>query len=285
MIRFGPSGNGRRFYEDGNKSSVEMPAWLKKIGLDAYEYSCTKGVNIGEATARAIGEEGARNDIFISIHAPYYINLSSTERDKRENSRGYILQTLVAARWMGARRVVVHTGAASKLDRGWALETASRELEEVIREADNMGLSDIAICPEVLGKKNQLGTLDEILAMCKMDERLIPTIDFGHVHARDLGALNSIEDFDRVLVKIENELGYERLKHLHAHFSRIEYTSGGEKKHWTLDDRQFGPDFEHLAVLLHQKRLEPVIICESAEKMAEDALTMKNIYDKIGESH
>lgn len=285
MIRFGPSGNGRRFYEDGNKSSVEMPAWLKKIGLDAYEYSCTKGVNIGEATARAIGEEGARNDIFISIHAPYYINLSSTERDKRENSRGYILQTLVAARWMGARRVVVHTGAASKLDRGWALETASRELEEVIREADNMGLSDIAICPEVLGKKNQLGTLDEILAMCKMDERLIPTIDFGHVHARDLGALNSIEDFDRVLVKIENELGYERLKNLHAHFSRIEYTSGGEKKHWTLDDRQFGPDFEHLAVLLHQKRLEPVIICESAEKMAEDALTMKNIYDKIGESH
>jgi deoxyribonuclease-4 len=206
--------------------------------------------------------------------------MASEEEEKRENSKRYIIETMEAAGWMGAQRIVVHTGSCSKVSREWALNTAKKVLSETITEADNMGFSDITICPEVLGKINQLGSLEEILEMCKIDDRLIPTIDFGHLHARDLGALNSKDDFKRVLDKIECEVGLDRLKKIHVHFSRIEFTKGGEKKHWTLDDTQFGPDFEPLAELIYKRNMEPVIISESRGCMAEDALKLKKIYQK-----
>ncbi|MCX7923276.1 MAG: TIM barrel protein [Clostridia bacterium] len=281
MIRFGPSGNSDSFYEQGYKSSVQMPKWLKEMGLSAYEYQCSKGVKIGEAMARQLGEQAALNDIFLSIHAPYYINMSSEEQEKRDNSIRYILETLYAAKWMGAKRIVIHTGSCSKVSREWALQTAIQVLKEAIRQADDQGLSDIAICPEVLGKLNQLGSLEEILEMCKIDDRLIPTIDFGHLHARSMGGLNSVDDFEKIILKIEDELGYDRLKVIHCHFSRIEFTTGGEKKHWSLADTQYGPEFEHLAEVMYKKQMEPVIICESRDNMAEDALKLKKIYEDI----
>jgi len=153
-------------------------------------------------------------------------------------------------------------------------------MKDTICEADSSGFGDIAICPEVLGKLNQLGSFEEILELCALDERLIPTIDFGHLHARCMGCFNSPEIFLQVLDRIENTLGEYRLKNLHSHFSRIEFTAGGEKKHWTQDDIQYGPEFEHLAEALYKKQVEPVIICESRGKMAEDALKLKNIYER-----
>ena len=281
MIRFGPSGNSDSFYEQGYKSSVQMPAWLCTLGLTAYEYQCSKGVNVGEATARKIGEEASKNNIFLSIHAPYYINMASREEEKRVNSKRYIIETLTCAKWMGAKRIVVHTGSYSKVDKKWALDMAIRIMKEVLGEARDSGLDDVIICPEVLGKQNQLGSLDEIIEICKIDEKLIPTVDFGHIHARGLGSLNSVEDFEAVLCKIENSLGMERLKHLHCHFSRIEFTRGGEKRHWTVDDTQFGPEFKYLAEAICKKKMEPVIICESRDNMAEDALKLKKIYEGI----
>lgn len=278
MIRFGPSGNSESFYEQGYKSSVQMPAWLKSMGLNAYEYQCSRGVKISRKMAKEIGKEASLNDVFLSIHAPYYINLASTEEEKRVNSKRYILQSMTAAKWMGAKRVVVHTGSCSKVSREWAFKTAVDVLGETIREADEMGLSDIVICPEVLGKMNQLGTLDEILDMCRIDERLIPTVDFGHLHARGMGCLNTPEDFEKVIAKIENRIGLERMRKIHVHFSRIEFTSGGEKKHWTIDDIEYGPEFEHLAGIMVAKAMEPVIICESRGNMAEDALKLKKTY-------
>jgi deoxyribonuclease-4 len=281
MIKFGPSGNSDSFYEQGYKSSSQMPAWLASMGLNAYEYSCTKGVNVGQKTAAEIGKEARAYNIFLSIHAPYYINMSSEEPEKRENSKKYILDTLRVAKWMGAKRIVVHSGSASKVDRNWALETAKEILKATLELSDAEGYGDINICPEVLGKHNQLGTLEEIMEMCKVDERIIPTIDFGHIHARGLGRLNSEEDFASVIDIIENSIGNERTRQIHCHFSRIEYSKGGEKKHWNFADKQYGPEFEHLAPVLVKRKMEPVIICESRGMMAEDALTMKNIYEQI----
>jgi deoxyribonuclease-4 len=281
MIKFGPSGNSDSFYEQGFKTSSQMPAWLAAIGLDAYEYSCTKGTNVSEKTASEIGKEAKNNNIFLSIHAPYYINMSSPEKEKRENSQRYILETLRIARWMDAKRIVVHCGSCSNVDRKWALETAKETLEETLKLSDAAGYGDINICPEVLGKHNQLGTLEEIMELCSVDERIIPTIDFGHIHARGLGILNSEKDFEVIIDIIENSIGRDRARHIHCHFSRIEYSKGGEKKHWNFADKQFGPEFEHLAPVLVKREMEPVIICESRGMMAEDALEMKRIYEKI----
>lgn len=281
MIRFGPSGNSDSFYEQGYKTSSQMPAWLAAMGLDAYEYSCTKGTNISEKTAAEIGKEAKSNKIFLSVHAPYYINMSSEEKEKRENSKKYILNTLNVAKWMGAKRIVVHLGSCSNVDRRWALETAKETLKETLELSDEAGFGDISICPEVLGKHNQLGTLEEIMEMCQVDERIVPTIDFGHIHARGLGILNSENDFACIIDIIENYIGKDRAKQIHCHFSRIEYSKGGEKKHWNFADKQFGPEFEHLAPVLVKREMEPVIICESRGMMAEDALEMKKIYEKI----
>lgn len=285
MIKFGPSGNSDSFYEQGFKSSSQMPAWLAGMGLDAYEYSCSKGVNIGEATATEIGNQAKEHNIFMSIHAPYYINMASEEEEKREKSKIYILETLRVAKWMGADRIVVHTGSCSKMDRAVALRYALKVLGETVELADAAGFGDVHICPEVLGKHNQLGTIEEILEMCHVDERIIPTIDFGHVHARGLGRLNSKEDFAEVIDIIENSIGKERTRNIHCHFSRIEYSKGGEKRHWNFSDTQFGPEFEHLAPILVKRKMEPVIICESRGKMAEDALEMKRIYERVREKY
>lgn len=281
MIRFGPAGNSESFYEQGGKSSAQMPAWLAAMGLGAYEYQCGKGVKIREGLASQIGEEARKNGISLSIHAPYYINMASEDPAKKENSRRYIMETLQAAKWMGAGRIVVHTGYSSGNSDGRELKTAMELLREVIREADGAGFGDIALCPEVLGKHGQLGSLEEILTMCRLDDRLLPTVDFGHLYARSLGNLRTAEDFRAVLDKIEDALGHDRLRIFHSHFSRIEFTGKGEKQHRKLDETEYGPDFEPLAEALYAKGAEPVIICESREYMAEDALKLKHIYEKV----
>lgn len=285
LIRFGPAGNSQSFYSQGYKSSVDMPKWLHEMGLGAYEYQCTKGVRIGRKTSENIGKSALENDIFLSIHAPYYINMASTEKIKREKSIQYILDTLKVARWMNAKRIVIHTGSCSRVERKWALDTAIEVLKDTIREADNLGLSDVSICPETLGKINQLGTLDEILTMCKTDEKLIPTVDFGHLYARRFGELKTTADFEKILDKIENRIGNERLRYIHIHFSRIEYGKSGEKKHRRYDEEEYGPTFDNLAEAMYKKNMEPVVICESREFMAEDAVKLKNIYNKVSGSN
>jgi len=254
MVKFGPGGNSESFYEQGYKLSVDMPGWLRKMGLDAYEYQCNKGVKIGRKTAEEMGRNAALNNIFLSIHAPYYINMASPEEEKRINSVRYIFETLEAAKWMGAKRIVVHVGSYSKVDKKWALETSAGVLVKTLQIAKENSLDDIAICPEVLGKVNQIGTLDEILALCSLDEKLIPTVDFGHLHARGMGALKEEEDFIKVFEKIEKVLGYERLRRLHIHFSRIEYGKGGEKRHRVLDEVEYGPDFLLFARAMRKKK-------------------------------
>ena len=285
MIRFGPSGNSDSFYEQGNKESLQMPKWLSGLGLNAYEYSCTKGVRLKAEKAEKLGEEAKKHEIALSVHAPYYINLATDDEKKRQNSITYIIDTLRLADVMGATRIVVHSGACAKLSRETALENAKTTLAMAVREADNLHLGHVHICPETMGKINQLGTLEEVMELCLLDERLIPTIDFGHLYARSFGALTSVSDYELILDTIGNKLGTERMKGFHCHFSKIEYTStGGEKRHLIFSDPGYGPDFEPLAGLLYHKNLEPVIICESAGTMAEAALYMKNLYENVKES-
>jgi len=279
-IKFGPSGNSLSFYDQGLKHSYQMPAWLSDMGLSAYEYQCSKGCRIKTETAEKIGEEAKKHSIALSIHAPYYINLSS-EGEKRDKSVGYILETLNVARLMGATRIVVHSGGCATMSRDAAMALAKDTLRLAIAEADNAGFSDIHICPETMGKINQLGTIEEVVDFCLLDERLIPTIDFGHLNARTFGGVNGAEDYAAILDEVKNRLGSEREKLFHSHFSKIEYTEkGGEKKHLTFEDTVFGPDFEPLAELVCKRGLTPTFICESDGTMAEDALAMKKMYEE-----
>lgn len=285
MLHFGPSGNSDIFYEQGYKSSLEMPAWLRNMGLDAYEYSCARGVRIKRDMAEKLGHIARENGIVLSVHAPYYINLASEDPQAIEKSFEYIIDTSRVAGLMGAKRVVLHPGSLGKLSREKAFNNIRDNLSKVI-EIMKRKESGISLCPETLGKKNQMGTLDEILELCLLDESLIPTLDFAHLHALNAGALNKKSDYQRVFERLFNVLGEERGKIIHIHYSRVEYTEkGGEKKHWSYDDTKYGPEFEPLAECLVEYGVSATIISESRGTMAEDALKVKNIYNRIEAEH
>ena len=281
MPKFGPAGNSESFSALGYKNSLQVPEYIVKMGLDCYEYQCGRGVNIGEEKAKELGIKAKEAGISLSLHAPYYISMSSVEEEKRLNSINYILASAKAVNAMGGDRIVVHTGSCGKITREHALELALDTMQKALDTLDNEGLSHIHICPETMGKVNQLGTLNEVLELCKLDERLIPCIDFGHLNARDLGVLKTTEDFENVFTSIKNALGTDMLKCFHSHFSKIEYTTGGEKRHLTFEDKVFGPDYEPVMELTYKYGCDPTFICESAGTQAEDAKTMKDYYSSL----
>ncbi|MBO5908801.1 MAG: TIM barrel protein [Clostridia bacterium] len=279
--KFGPAGNSESFLKMGYKSSLEVPEYLEKIGLDAFEYQCGRGVNIGLPKASLLGKAAKAKGIQLSLHAPYYISMSSVDEEKRIKSVDYILQSARAVNAMGGERIVVHTGSCGKISREQALQLAIDTMKNALLALDSEGLSHIRVCPETMGKVNQLGTLEEVLCLCKLDERLIPCIDFGHLNARDMGILKEYKDFEKIFDSIENALGISRLKEFHSHFSKIEYSSGGEVRHLTFDDMIYGPSFEPALELCYKKDCSPTFICESAGTQAEDAKQMKDYYQKL----
>ena len=276
--KFGPAGNSNSFFEKGYKHALDVPRYLNEMGLNAFEYQCGRGVNIGTEKAAMFGKAAKEAGITLSLHAPYYISMSSIDEEKRLNSINYILSSARAADAMGADRIIVHTGSCGKISRQEALHLAKDTMRLSLKALENEGLSHIHICPETMGKINQLGTLDEVISLCELDERLIPCIDFGHLNARDLGYFKTLSDYESVFSAIGNKLGKERLKNFHSHFSKIEYTAGGEKRHLTFADTLYGPDFEPVMELTHKYGCNTRFICESDGTQAEDAKQMKDYY-------
>ncbi len=273
---FGPGGNSLSFYASGKKSTTQAPEWVSDFGLDCYEYQAGKGLFGSDDTFRKIGEEAKKHNVRMSLHAPYYISLSGIETEKRLKSIDYISKSVSAAELMNAELIVIHTGSASKITRQEAVslakDTMTRALEATNGTSVKLGL-------ETMGKLNQLGTLEEVLDICSIDKRLYPVVDFGHLNARNVGSLfNTKDDYKRVFDVIANKLGDEYANTLHCHFSKIEYTNAGEKKHLTFDDTVFGPPFEPLMDAIAEEGVCPRIICESDGTMAEDALAMKKYY-------
>lgn len=278
-VYFGPAGNSESFSAMGYKKNTQVPEYLKKFSLTAYEYQCGHGVRVNEKAAKEFREAAQREGIKVSLHAPYYISLSSKDEEKRENSVEYIFRSAQAADWIGADRIVVHSGSCSGMSREAALALAKDTLQKAQKMLDERELGHIHICPETMGKINQLGTLDEVMELCLIDERFLPCIDFGHLNARTLGGIKGAAEYEKILDTIENHLGKDRLQSFHAHFSQIEYTEkGGEKRHLTFSDTVYGPFFEPLGELIAKKQLQPTIICESAGTQAEDAKTMRESY-------
>ena len=275
---FGPAGNADAFYEAGYKSTWQAPAWIASLGLTAYEYQCGRGVRLSEAAAEQIRVSAAENGIAVSLHAPYFISLASKEPEKRDNSVRYILDSAEAVVRLGGNRIVVHPGGLGGLSREGATALACETLLKAQAALDREGLGMVHICPETMGKINQLGTFEEILTMCGVDDRFLPCIDFGHLNSRTHGEVNSHEAFAALLDRMEEALGAERARVFHAHFSKIEYTTGGEKRHLTFADTQFGPEPAPLMTLLAERHLSPVIICESDGTQAQDAAAMHTLY-------
>lgn len=273
---FGPGGNSAAFKLAGFSSTLDAPRWLSSIGLDAYEYEAGNGLAASPETLSRIGREAKANNIKMSYHTPYFISLSGVVEEKRLKSIEYIRQSLEAAKLLGATTIVVHSGSAAKIAREEAMRLASDTLIKTLASVDTYG---IKIGLETMGKVNQLGTLDEVIELCKIDSAFVPVIDFGHLNARDLGGVFvCADDYLRLFDKVSSKLGSEIAENLHCHFSKIEWTGSGEKRHLTFEDNIYGPDYEPLMQVIAREGLSPTIICESAGTQSEDALAMKMCY-------
>lgn len=284
MIRFGPAGNSNSFYAQGHKRTTEAFAWISRMGLDAFEYSFGRGVQLSKETAETIGEAAALKSVALSVHAPYYINLATEDTDKAAANIRYLMQSARAAKWMGANRVVFHPGSPGRLEYSEAFTRVKAALSVAADELGSL-LDDVALCPETMGRPKQIGSLEETIELCGLDSRLVPALDFAHLHARGRGAIQTEKDYAGILDKLEAGLGKERAKRFHIHFAHIQYTAAGEKMHRTFADEGFGPDFAPLARQLIKRGMEPVIICESQGTMAEDAVEMKRIYTEEKEKY
>lgn len=281
MIRFGPSGNSQNFYDAGFKSTIEAPKWLRSIGLNAYEYSFGRGYIMSLETAEKIGQEAKKYDIALSIHAPYYINFANVDNLMAEKSFSYITRGFDYLKAMQANRMVLHLATQGSLSRKDALLLTESRLDDCLKRLYDRSLQDLYLCPETMGKFSQIGLYEEIIDLCSKDKILIPTLDFGHINCTLRGALKSTDDYKRIFDYAFNKLGEFKTKNCHIHFSKIRFGEKGELNHLNYEDKNFGPDFEPLARVIYEYNLTPTIICESSTKMAEDALTFKNIYDSV----
>jgi len=283
QTRFGPAGMPPMFKLMGATTS-DVPKLLREEGLDAFEYGAVQWgqkPQIKQEHAQKIGEETRKNDVKLSMHGSYYINLAG-KKDVVEASKRRLIACATAADWMGAYVVVFHTGFYGNFEKNFAFKTCLNAIKEVKSEMQSLGLK-VKLGPETMGRKFQVGSLEEILTINEQVEGTQLVIDWGHLHARGLGALKKAEDFRAIAEKVEQQLGTEALRSIHCHFSAIEFNSQGEKEHHTLDEKRYGPDFRLLAEVIADFQMHPTMICETPN-LDVDARKMQATLKEVIES-
>lgn len=280
-VLFGPAGNSVSFYDEGHKSTLEAPKWVKERGADLFEYSFGEGFRMSTDTAVKIGEEFKKEGVILSLHAPYFINFANPDDEMFQKSIGYINTGIKFMKNMQAERMVFHSGSCMKQTREDALSLMTRRFHEVMPQFEEALEGKFYICPETMGKMMQIGTYKEIIDLCTISNRLLPTFDFGHINALTQGTLKSSDDYKRIFDYSIEKLGKERTNIAHIHFSKIQYGPKGEIRHLTFEDNVYGPIFDHLAEVLVDYDLSCHVICESSGTMIEDSLIMKEIYNNL----
>ncbi|MEM0340168.1 MAG: TIM barrel protein [Acidilobaceae archaeon] len=279
-IRYGPAGLPIDY-----KGQLEgVPSYLRSLGLDAFEYEAVHGVKVKEEKARSLGSQARAFDVKVSIHGPYYINLASPERDVVLRSIERIVESLKAAEWMGAEAVVIHTGYyKGNPSKKIALERAIATYKEALDLLPSW-VKTPTIAPETLGKDSQIGTVEEVVEICRQIERCKPCVDWAHIYARYEGKfVTKVDDVLKVIEFIEKELGSASIKPLHTHFSKIEYGKGGEREHKVLAEKGYGPDWSIVCEAYLSANVEAVVISESP-LLDKDALVMKSVCEEIERS-
>lgn len=282
--RFGPAGVPPAF-RAMRAALADVPRFLKEEGLDAFEYPAVRWgakPQVKRETAEELGLKAEENDVWLSLHGSYFINFCGT-KETIEASKNRLIACATAAEWMNAHVVVFHPGFYGKRLPKEAFKHCLKALKEVVETMKTLGIRNVKLGPETMGKLSQFGSLDEILGLCEEVEQTQPTIDWAHLHARCRGCFKTVEEFSRVVEEIERRLGRKAIKDMHCHFTKVEFTDKGERRHRTMDEAGYGPDFTMLAKVIAEFRLNPVIISESPV-LDVDAIRMRHILQKELES-
>jgi len=278
--RFGPAGIPPAF-KAKKAALTDVPRLLKEEGLDAFEYQAVRwGVKpqIRKENAEKLGLKAKENDVWLSLHGSYFINFCG-KKETVEASKNRLIACATAAEWMNAHVVVFHPGFYGKRKPRETFKSCLEALKEVVENMKTLGIKNVKLGPETMGKLSQFGSLDEVLGLCEQIEQTQPVIDWAHLHARCRGCFQTVEDFRRVVEEIEKRLGTEAVKNMHCHFTKVEFMDKGEKRHHTLDEEEYGPDFTMLAKVIAEFKLKPVVISESPV-LDVDAIKMRDIFQR-----
>ena len=275
--RFGPAGVPQAFRER-KAALADVPRLLREEGLDAFEYQAVRWGAKPQIRRERAGELSVRaeeNDVWLTLHGSYFINFCG-KREVVEASKNRLIACATAAEWMKAHVVVFHPGFYGKRTPQEVLKDCAEALTDVVEEMKTRGIENVKLGPETMGKLSQFGSLDEILTLCEEVEQTQPVIDWAHIHARDGGHFKTADDFRKVVENIEKRLGTDAVKNMHCHFTKIEFTEKGEKRHHTMNEAEYGPEFRLLARVIAEFKLKPVIISESPI-LDVDAIKMRDI--------
>ncbi len=269
MFWIGTAGVPVSSRERSSESGIKR---VHELGLNAMEIEFVRGVNMQKPQAEAVGKTAKGLNVKLSVHAPYFINLASEEKEKIAASKIRILESARIGKILGANIVVFHPGFYSGLsaDEAYAI---IRDAVIDIRKKLNEEKNQILLGPETMGRQKQFGSVDETLKLCTEVKGVVPVLDFAHVHARTNGGLKKQQDFADVLNKVEKTIGKTDL---HMHMTGVNYQNGNEKNHLTIDSRQ--PDFSLLAAELKRRKINATIISESPN-LETDALIFKKLLE------
>lgn len=272
-LLFGTAGVPRSTKASTSTAGIER---VRELGLDCMELEFVQGVRMKEKGAGTVLETAGRENIALSVHAPYYINLNSPEKEKLKASMERIYQAARIGSLCGAESIVLHAAFYQKSSKQAAYENVSKALRELTEQLRGEGIPAV-LRPETMGKRSQFGTLEEVLALSEEIKGVMPCLDFSHMHARE-GKENSYPEFTAILSKVENALGKEGLANMHMHVSGIEYGGSGEKRHLPLKESDF--NYPELLKALKEFEVRGLVICESPIQ-EEDALLLKKTYMEL----
>jgi deoxyribonuclease-4 len=261
--------------------SVGAILFSKSIGLTAFELGWVQSVRVSEETCALIKQAAAEQDVGISVHAPYFINLNAGD-DEWPKSRKRLMDAAHYGNLAGATDIIFHPGSYFERPPEEVLKVAIPRLKACVEELRKAG-NPVTIRPETMGKSAMLGSLADTLEMAKSIPGVEPCLDFAHLHARPGdGTMNTYEEWCALLSAYQKAAGKAALNRLHIHLSGIEYGPKGEKNHLKLSEADL--DLKALFRALNEFGCAGRILCESPI-MEEDALNMRKAWMKIsGES-
>ncbi len=259
-----------------DRNTINGIARVKELGLGAMELEFVHSVNITKEKASDVKKQAGLHDIFLTCHAPYFINLNSSEPAKKYASMDRIEKSAEILYECGGWSVCFHPGFYLKDERPKVLETVKERVKEIRKKLDDKGI-DLWLRPETTGKETQFGNVEELLKISQENEKVMPVFDFSHLHARSNGKYNTREEFTQVLETVEKYLGKEGLNNMHIHLSGIAYSEKGERNHLILEESDM--NYKDLLKVWKEFKIKGVVICESPN-IEWDALLLKKIYDE-----
>lgn len=247
---------------------------VRELGLDAMELEFVRNVNVSKELAPQIKKTAQENNLALTCHGSYFINLNSLEKEKRQASKKRVLDAARRAWECGAFSLTFHAAFYQKIEPAKVYDTVKNALKEIVEELKKEKNS-IWIRPETTGKAAQFGSLKEIVSLSQELEQVMPCIDFSHLHARYNGKMNSYDEFCSTLGLVERELGKRALKEMHCHVSGIEYSEKGERHHLNLKESDF--NYKELLKAFREFKCAGVVVSESPS-IEGDALLLKKEY-------